>query len=363
MAEGDDKKVTIDFGSGGRPATGSATGRGGGAQAAMELGKGLDVGTANLVSAVQDAQGNLILKSQRNAFIDIDADDFTRNMLTKLNVQYVVVNNRMVVIGDPAFELANIFNRPTRRPMKHGLISPDERDALPIEKMLIETLLGPPQTQGEILYFSVPADPVDAAERNIIYHRGLFEGMLRKLGYNAKPLNEGHAVVFSELADEDFTGIGISCGGGMFNVCVAYKTIPCLQFSTSRGGDWIDNNVSQVLGVSPSKACAIKEKGVDLRNPRNREEEAIEIYYRELIKYTLGQIKARFEKGQNMPAFPDPIDIVFAGGTAKIGGFVECVQTVYEEIDFPLRVKRFWRPDDALTSVAKGCLVAAMSDE
>ncbi|MGB1398111.1 MAG: hypothetical protein ACPG7R_09750, partial [Planctomycetota bacterium] len=82
----------------------------------VTLGRGLDVGTANLVSSFQDNSGNVNLKIQRNAFIDIDCDDYTRNMLTRLGVQYVVVNGRMVVVGDPAFELANIFNRNTRRP-------------------------------------------------------------------------------------------------------------------------------------------------------------------------------------------------------------------------------------------------------
>ncbi|HVY60731.1 MAG TPA: cell division protein FtsA [Planctomycetota bacterium] len=328
---------------------------------ALELGKGLDVGTANLLSAVQDKEGNLYIKLQRNAFIDIDQDDFTRNMLTKLGVQYVILNNRMVVIGDPAFELANIFNRETRRPMQHGMISPKEADALPIEKLLIEKLLGAPQKPGELVYFSVPAEPIDFS-MNVTYHKGLFMDLLSKLGYTPKPLVEGHAVVFAELADDDFTGIGISGGGGMFNVCVAYKTIPALTFATSRGGDWIDNNVAQVLGIKSSKACAIKEKGVDITKPRNREEQAIEIYFRELVRYTLGQIKTRFESSEGMPQFPEPVDIVFAGGTPLIGGFIEVVRQELERIKFPIPIKNVRRAEDSLNAIAKGCLVAAMSE-
>ncbi|RME02984.1 MAG: hypothetical protein D6805_08260 [Planctomycetota bacterium] len=327
----------------------------------LELGKGLDVGTANLISAVQDKNQQLIIKTQRNAFIDIEPDDFTRNMLTKLNVQYVVINGKMVVIGDPAFELANIFNRNTRRPMADGLISPDEMDAMPIEKLLIENLLGPVQEPGEICYFSIPAEPIDA-DFNVVYHRGVFEGLLGKLGYTAKPIVEGHAVVFAELAEEEFTGIGISCGGGMFNICVAFKTIPALSFSTARGGDWIDKNVGRALGIKASKATAIKEKGVDIRNPKNREEEAVAIYYRELIRYTLNNIKKRFESSSDMPSFPNAIDIVFAGGTSLIGGFIDVVQDEFEKIKFPLEVKNIRRAEDPLHSVAKGCLVAAMAD-
>ena len=327
----------------------------------VSLGRGLDVGTANLVSSFQDGTGNVNLKIQRNAFIDIDCDDYTRNMLTRLGVQYVVVNNRMVVVGDPAFELANIFNRNTRRPMKDGMISPDENDALPIEKMLLETLLGKPKQQGENCYFSVPADPIDA-DMNVVYHQGVFGGLLKGLGYEPKPLVEGHAVVFSELAEDDFTGIGISCGGGMFNVCVAYKSIPALSFSTTRGGDWIDRNVANVLGISASRACGLKEKGIDLANPQGRDEEAVEIYYRNLISYTLKNIKERFESSSSMPRFPEPVSIVCAGGTSMIGGFTEVFQQEFEKIQFPLEIKEIRLAEDPLYSVSKGCLVAALSE-
>jgi len=327
----------------------------------FESGRGLDVGTANLASAIQDVDGNVTIKIQRNAFIDIDGDQYTRNMLTKLNVQYVSINGKMVVVGDPAFELANILNRETRRPMKGGVISPSESDAMPIEKILLENLLGTPNFPGEKCYFSVPADPIDA-DFNVVYHKGVFGGLLKKLGFEPKPLLEGHAVVFSELADDDFTGIGISCGGGMFNVCVSYKSIPALAFSTARGGDWIDRNVATVLGIKASRATAIKEKGVNVLSPRNREEEAIEIYYRNLISYTLEAIKTRFESSSGMPAFPEPIEIVCAGGTSMIGGFIEVFKDEFQSIKFPIPVKNIRRAEDPLFSVAKGCLVAALSD-
>ncbi len=327
----------------------------------LEVGRGLDIGTANLVSAVQDVEGNVVIKIQRNAFIDIDSEDYTRNMLTKLNVQYVVNNGRMLVVGDPAFELANILNRETRRPMKDGVISPKEADAMPIEKILLESLLGPPAQQGENCYFSVPADPIDA-EFNVVYHKGLFSGLLKKMGYNPKPLLEGHAVVFAELASDDFTGIGISCGGGMFNICVSYRGISALAFSTSRAGDWIDRNVATVLGIKQSRATAIKEKGVNILCPKNREEEAVEIYYRNLISYTLENIKSRFESSEGMPHFPDPVDIVCSGGTSLIDGFIEVFKQEFEAIKFPIEVKNIRRAEDPLFSVARGALVAALSD-
>jgi len=161
-------------------------------------------------------------------------------------------------------------------------------------------------------------------------------------------MNDAHAIVYSELADSGFTGIGISCGGGMFNVCVSFKSIPALTFSTTRGGDWIDKNVGNVLGCPRSKATHIKERGIDIRDPKSREEEAVAIYYRSLISYVLSNIKSRFESGQNMPSFNEPVDIACAGGTSMIGGFIEVFRDEFAKIDFPIPVGRIFRSDEAL---------------
>ena len=50
----------------------------------LTYGKGLDVGTANLVSAVQNDTGGITIKMERNAFIDIQQDVHSKNLLTKL---------------------------------------------------------------------------------------------------------------------------------------------------------------------------------------------------------------------------------------------------------------------------------------
>ncbi len=325
----------------------------------LQSGKGLDIGTANLVAAEQNENGEVVLRLKRNAFIDVPVDTYTKNMLTRLNVPFVVQNKKMYVLGDHAFELANVLNKNTRRPMKDGLISPKEADALAVMKLLIGSILGEPRCENEPCFYSVPGDPIDS-DLSVVYHKDLFDAVLRSLGYAPHHIIEGHAVVFSDLADEDFTGIAISCGGGMFNICVAYKSMPTLTFSTSRGGDWVDNNVAQVLGIKPSKAALLKEKGVDLLNPKNREEDAIAIYYRNLINYTLTNIKDRFEAADNMPSFPDPIVIVFSGGTSMPINFIELVREIFKEMEFPVEVKEIRHAEDALHATAKGALTAAL---
>lgn len=323
--------------------------------------KGLDVGTMNLVGAQQGLEGKIKVKLIRHTFLDIDVNAFTKTMLKKQKVQYAEMGNKVYVLGDSAFELANIMNKTVRRPMQAGVISPDETDALPIFGLLINAVLGKPDEKGQPCYYSIPADPIDA-DFNIVYHSSVIAGALKNLGYSPKAINEGLAVVFAELAEKDFTGIGISCGGGMFNICVCYKTIPAVSFSTSRAGDWIDKNVAQVLGIKINRATAVKEKGVNLLNPAKREDEAVAIYYRNLINYTLTNIKNKFEKAEQMPAFPEPVDIVCAGGSAMISGFIEVFKEELKKLSFPIPINDVRLAKEPLYATAKGCLLAGLSD-
>ena len=127
----------------------------------------------------------------------------------------------------------------------------------------------------------------------------------------------------------------------------------------SRGGDWIDEHVAKVMGVTNARATAIKEGDVDLRNPKSREEEAVVLYYRSLIEYVLANLKQRFEMARDVPQFTHPVDVVVAGGTSLVGGFTEVFAEELRKVDFPLAINQVRRAEDAFTSVARGCLINA----
>lgn len=326
------------------------------------MGKGLDIGTVNLVAASGGAGEKTEFKKQRNVFFESAVDPITKNFLSQHEIPYVLIKDRYYILGDKAFELANVLNKEVRRPMKEGMISPREIEALPVMKLLIENIIGKPSVQKEICYYTIPADPIDS-DLNAIYHQEVFNKLLSSLGYTPKTIVEGRALVLAELESDGFTGIGISCGGGMFNICVAFETIPCISFSISRGGDWIDENAAKVLGLSLTRIAALKERGIDLLNAQSREEEAISIYYRTLINYTLEAIKQKFEIAQDLPSFTSPVPLVLAGGTSLAKGFAEIVTQELDRTRFPLPIKEVRSSKEPLNAVARGALIAAMLDE
>src|SRR3989337_3668490 len=99
------------------------------------------------------------------------------------------------------------------------------------------------------------------------------------------------AVVLSELADDNFTGIGISMGAGMCNVCFSFLSVPVIIFSIGRGGDDIDTSVARTMHETANRVRIIKEESLDFtRTPKNNLENALIIYYEDLMMTLLNSL-------------------------------------------------------------------------
>ncbi|MDA2925978.1 hypothetical protein MYX84_12820 [Acidobacteria bacterium AH-259-O06] len=328
----------------------------------MEKGKGLDVGTAFIYYA-ERKRGKIVYRRQRDAFFDIEQGDFTKGMLEKVNVNYIQKEDSLYVIGDEAIEFANIFNRECRRPLARGVISPREKEALPMVEVIIQSMVGPPRGKGEIIYYSVPGEPLDA-DFDVVYHEKVIEGILEPVGYIAKPINEGMAIVFSELGEENFTGLAISFGAGMVNVCLSFMSVPIITFSLSKGGDWIDKQAATAVGETASRVCAVKENEFALTSSdhTNRIGKALSIYYDYLIEYVLARIKKQMERSEELPRVKKPVTLIVSGGTSLPKGFLDRFSRQLRRLKFPINIGEIRCASHPLQSVVQGALIAAITD-
>jgi len=326
-------------------------------------GKGVDIGTMFVKCAHKEAEA-IIFRSQRNAFFEVEHTDFTRKILDNSKVKYIIKEDKLYVVGDEALQFANMFNKDTRRPLSRGVISPTEKEALPMVELLIKNVVGEPAGKGEIVYFSVPGEPLDA-DMNIVYHIKMIEGFLKTLGYMPKPIHEGHAVVLSELAEEEFTGMGLSFGGGMVNVCLSFLSVPVFKFSLTRAGDWIDQQVAMAVDETASRISALKEAALDLSKVEglSKIESALSIYYNHLIEYVIENIKQEFARARRLPRITKPISIILSGGTSLPKGFSHRFKQILDQLKLPVPVGSVRMAVHPLSSVAKGALVAASADE
>jgi hypothetical protein len=235
-------------------------------------------------------------------------------------------------------------------------------------KLIIERVLGKPEKEDEIVYISVPASPVDS-KVNVLYHSKTVEALARRAGYHTNLIDEGLAVVFSELGDFNFTGIGISVGAGMTNITVAYLATPIVSFSIARGGDWIDEQVSSATGVPNERVTAIKETDFSFNSEYEigSVQGALALYYDALITYIIANLKKKLlEVAPPDVEFP----IAIAGGSSRAKGFLDVFEKRISEANLPINVSKVKRnrssttdSKDPIYSIARGCLIAALTRE
>jgi hypothetical protein len=249
--------------------------------------------------------------------------------------------------------------------LSKGVIAAGEIDAQEILSLLTQHVLGNPVEPGEHCFFSVPSAPLDDPEQDVLYHTEVFRKILTEHGYTAHPANEAMAIIYSQCAQESFSGLSVSFGAGMINVAMAYQAAQGMEFSLGRGGDWIDTQSARAVGRTAAQMCALKEQGVDLVKPKGRGQEALVLYIRALIDYCLQNIAAQFRRVQNDVSLPTPIPFIVSGGTSMAAGFMDVFKQQFQSVKrkgFPIEISEIRPAGNPMTSVSEGLLVLAIEE-
>lgn len=329
----------------------------------MNKGIGLDIGTNMLVAAFMGDDGQPIYRKERDAFFRLTPKSEVNKKSIKMSLEsrhanFIIDGDDFIVVGEDAIHMANERNMAARRPMQRGVLSPKEKDALPIIRLLIKSLIGKEENVDKLV-FSIPAEPIDASF-DVFYHEEMMKTYLREMGFDSSSINEAFAIAFSELLDDNLTGVTISCGAGMLNTAVIFEGDPIIQFSVTKGGDWIDQSVATALDLTPSLVQVEKEEAdLDLLNPDGKIQEAVSVYYGILIKYLLDNILYKLEQAK-LPVFRNPLPIVLAGGLSLAKNFKEKFESELKVKKFPFEIKEVRLASDPMTCVAHGCLMAAI---
>jgi hypothetical protein len=322
---------------------------------------GLDVGTSHIVVA-QNNGSHIQSTKELNAFFTVPNAKFAKDILGQKKVMYYERENQYYIFGFSADSFANMFNINTRRPMNEGFLSSREEEGISVIKAIVSSLIRKPQNFGEVLCFAVPGDPLNG-NGSVVYHESVIKSFLSGLGYTPISINEGMAVVVSELSEDDFTGIGISMGGGMCNVCLSYLSFPVITYSIQMAGDYIDSKVGRSVGEPATKIKTIKEQELDLsKQPKDRVSTALQIFYDELIFKLIESLQRVLNSSDRIPKISSPIPIVLSGGTALPSGCKEKFWNILNNVNLPVEISSVRLAEDPLNTTAKGALIMAMTE-
>jgi len=327
---------------------------------------GVDVGTANICLAKKNEKGDVELSNIRNMYLPLEKNHLP--MVELSNIDHVESEDKIFVIGEDAFNFSNLFNLPVRRPMAKGLISSTEIDSIDILTLILKQLVG--KTKNGFCTYSIPANPIDE-KSNVTYHQNVFHRIFSELGYRAEPMNEALSIVYSNCQENKFTGLSFSYGAGMVNTSLVFRSVPVISFSTSKSGDWIDEQASNSLGTVPNRVTAIKEKGTDLANfmiggkKERRIREAVVYFYREVIHYSLEKVKEKLDESVSNIELPESLPIIVSGGTSLATGFLTLFNEVLSELkkDFPFQISEVKHASDPLFAVAEGLLIKGLMNQ
>jgi hypothetical protein len=321
---------------------------------------GLDVGTSRICVAQRGGEDTQY-RTQLNAFVTLPYSRITESVLKKEGIPHNVNGSEIVVHGNEAEKFADLMDVDTRRTMNRGVLSSTESESLNMIRQIIGTLVGPTKDKQKLCY-TVPATAL-GSEDNLTYHEATLRQILSDLGYEVKSINEGLAVVYAELESTNYTGIGISCGGGLCNVCFAYLSIPVLSFSMPKAGDFIDTSAASMTGERATRIRIIKEEGFHLNGFfADKIHQAIGVYYDDMIHGLVSGIKEAFKSARKMPKLTRAMPLVLSGGTALPEGFRDRFEQILKEQDFPIAVSEIRMASDPLHTAARGALVAAVTD-
>lgn len=320
---------------------------------------GLDIGTSRIVVArVTDKK--YYYEAQLNAFLTLPFSNLAENLLQKENVIHEVQGSDIIVAGDDAQKFAEVFHVETRRPMLNGVLNPKEPHSLAVVRKIVHKLAGRAALDGQKAFFSVPA-PTGEGDGGMAYHEASIRSILTELGYDAKPIQEGLAVVFGELGGSNYTGIGVSCGSGLCNVCLAVLSVPVISFAVPKAGDFIDNHAAQVTGELATRLRVRKEKDFHLNGlTGDRIQNALTVYYMDMITTLADTLRSQIASSQRLPRLEHSVPLVVSGGTAIPGGFVEKFTAALRTSEFPVGLSEVRVSPDPLNATARGALMAAL---
>ena len=322
---------------------------------------GLDVGTSRIVVArSMDRTNQSQYESQLNAFITMPYSKLAESLLEREGVFHEVFGGELVVTGNDAQRFAEVFHVETRRPMLRGVLNPQEPHSLPVMRSIISRLVGKAGAAGRKIFFSIPA-PCPDGDQAIAYHEASIQQILKQLGFEPQPIQEGLAVVFGEMAASNYTGIGISCGSGLCNVCLAVLSVPVINFAVPKAGDFIDVQAAAVTGELATRMRVQKELNFTVNGlSGDRVQNALTVYYDDVIQTLANTLRSTISSTQRLPKLDQSVPIVLSGGTTIPKGFLKRFTAALKVEDFPIKISEIRVSEDPLNSTARGALMAAL---
>ena len=326
----------------------------------------LDLGTSCFRS-LRPAGGRLLARRFPAVYVAVDDLPAQRRLLESSAIPYVTSDGGLVVMGDPALEIARMLKRPCVPLLPQGQIPEHDPLGRQVIAAALESLL--PQGNGDECAMILPIATQRSPEQQMF-----FERLLRLRGYRPTTVTSGEATILATLGDQAFTGIGFSLGASGARVTIGHRGRILAEATSPRGGDWLDEQFAfqterflwdadgnQYLDLN-AIAQWKNQTALSVLNPQTREEGLITDLYRELLRPILAEGATLCQKTPWLATYPTPLQLVCTGGPTKIQGFSILMRHLLQALRWPVEIGEIRCPAGDEFLNARGALIRATLD-
>lgn len=330
----------------------------------------LDLGTFR-IKTLFGRGDRLVGRKCRTVHVVLPDTVARREALEKMRVPFAVCEDSLVVIGDAAIDVAQMFGAPVLPLLPAGQLPEGDPPVRQILATLIEAALPEPQKPEEYCTLILPGGCA-GSRRKPSREQEFFTRLVRLRGYSPLMLSASMAAVLGQLAESGFTGIGISFGATSTQISLAWQGREISSCFVPLGGDWIDEQTAESEGAYTWDSRGVRFVDVhtirrwkencdqSIATPATRRDQRLSDLYRELLATIATRAGQEFAEAMQRLDLQKPLAIAAAGGVARIPGFRELLaQAFREESAFPIAVGEMRVATDSDFAVARGGLIYA----
>lgn len=364
----------------------------------------LDFGTHRL-KCLRRRFEHLVGRNCRTALSVVPNTEASRRILENVNVTYAVCDDNLVVLGDSAIDVSRLIQIPSVSPLPDGHVPKNDPPARQVVLSLLNAVLPPPETEGELCCMTVPggnkelrrldgqirnsgkpsesesADAESDKPKSRSRSRMKFSAsddsddleflshLVRLRGYEPMVINAGMAGILANNSDTYFSGLGIDFGASTSDASLAVMSEEISHCNIRKGGNWIDESLALEFNEFAWDSRGNKYLDTDsigrwkeeletsITEPTDPRQARMAELYEQLITDVLEQVATEVSRVPRMNEVQQPATLVACGGAARIKGFDRMLGQVVAAMDFPIRIGDVRVAAESDYDIARGLLI------
>lgn len=342
--------------------------------AALELG-------SSAIRSLRREGDVLMSRTSRCVYAVLPDSPAHQRLLEQSSLQFTTCDEGILLLGDGAYENAELFKSPVLPLMVGGRIPKGNPLVRQLISSLVEVILPIAGSRDQICALTLPGGAALDSSSEARADLEFYIRLVKLQGYEPKLVPASQALILAELVESAFTGIGIVFGASGCEAILAHRGNPICHAASDHGGEWIDRCLAKKLkvptigGANDSDTAGTDEKYdqeslISIARRREQLTSAATIsgddftkHVESLLEETVFELCEAFSaeliRSRRAKELPSPLPIVCGGGLIQTPGFGSILASVLKNVDLPVQTLRPRMVTRSSHSIARGLLISA----